>query len=258
MSNVLVVEDIGYSRMMIVKFLKKKGYTVFHYESAEDGLKALGTRKVDFIILDLSLRGMSGIEFLKYLQSKSVDIPVIVTTADISFNTKKQVEKFKNVISYMEKPVDLNELEMNIRNYLNKKILVEEDDLIDSSLDILESEKDKYVLIVEDMEKEKLLYKKLLDKLSLHSIAVSTGEEMIEQVRKKKPVLIIMDLQLYGTQSIDYLEAQFDLFKDIPIILISAYISQETIIKGTRLNIKGFFVKPIDIKRVTQEIKKYV
>jgi CheY-like chemotaxis protein len=82
--RVLLVEDEPILQKLISGHLVAAGYAV---RTAKDGLDAITKLRAalpDLIISDLSMPGMSGLEFLGVVRRRLPQIPVIVTTADAS------------------------------------------------------------------------------------------------------------------------------------------------------------------------------
>lgn len=80
--SILIVEDNKVTSDAVTKMLEGPSLTVIVAASAEEGLNALQKHPFDCIVLDLKLPGMSGLNFLEYIQTNPVlrEIPVIVYT----------------------------------------------------------------------------------------------------------------------------------------------------------------------------------
>ena len=78
----LVIEDEHSLRTAVSKSLRRKGFSVIE---AGDGHSAIqlfrSTPRIDVVLLDMTLPGMSGIEVLSELRKISPDVKVILTTA---------------------------------------------------------------------------------------------------------------------------------------------------------------------------------
>ena len=79
MINILIVDDHAVVRQGLRKILSEQpDMTVLEEaESAERLMEVIGTKKWDIVILDISLRGKSGLDVLPYLQSEYPQIPVL-------------------------------------------------------------------------------------------------------------------------------------------------------------------------------------
>ncbi|MFW5920636.1 MAG: sigma-54-dependent transcriptional regulator [Polyangiales bacterium] len=81
MRRVLIVDDEDNIRLVLKTLLKKNGYEVEVAESAERALQRLEGFGPDFVIADVRMPGMSGIELCRELEARSSTATVIVMSA---------------------------------------------------------------------------------------------------------------------------------------------------------------------------------
>ena len=96
MSRILIIEDDPLlSKMYKTKFTSE-GFEVETAEDGEIGLKIALEGKPDFIILDIMMPNLSGIEFLSRLRQTPVgaDVPVIVLS---NLSEKKEMEEARRL-----------------------------------------------------------------------------------------------------------------------------------------------------------------
>lgn len=79
MGKILLVEDDFYVRQLYRLAFEKKGYTVVGVEDGQKALDCLSGDSFDFIVLDLMLPGVSGLEVLKKAKADT-GVPVYVLT----------------------------------------------------------------------------------------------------------------------------------------------------------------------------------
>ena len=108
-SNVtlLLVDDEAMNRDALSRRLVRKGYTVLTAESGPRALEIASEHRVDAVLLDVMMPGMSGIETLKRLRESrsAAELPVIMVTAlDRSEDVVEALELGAN--DYVTKPVD--------------------------------------------------------------------------------------------------------------------------------------------------------
>jgi len=131
--NVLVVDDDLFVRGSISSLLREYGYTVFSFENAVDAIDALEQNRVNAVLSDIKMPGISGIELLERVRGISTDIPVVLMTAyaelDMAVDAVKKgafdfiVKPFKAdyLVHAIEKAVKYNNLLKIEKNY--KQIL---------------------------------------------------------------------------------------------------------------------------------------
>jgi diguanylate cyclase (GGDEF)-like protein len=106
-TTLLLVDDDAMNRDALSRRLVRSGYAVLTAASGQDALTILEGHRVDAVLLDVMMPGMSGIETLRRLrQSRSIaDLPVIMVTAnDRSEDVVEALELGAN--DYVTKPVD--------------------------------------------------------------------------------------------------------------------------------------------------------
>jgi diguanylate cyclase (GGDEF)-like protein len=106
-ATLLLVDDDERNRDALSRRLVRNGYSVLTAASGADALAMVGAHRVDAVLLDVMMPGMSGIETLRRLrQSRSAaDLPVIMVTAnDSSRDVVEALDLGAN--DYVTKPVD--------------------------------------------------------------------------------------------------------------------------------------------------------
>lgn len=80
--SILYVEDDINSSEILILYLQKQGYKVYHYQNALDAERALENLSFQLAIFDVMLPGGDGRELLKTAVSK--EIPCIMVTAKVA------------------------------------------------------------------------------------------------------------------------------------------------------------------------------
>lgn len=105
MKEILIIDDDVYIGDMLEEILNKENYKVYRAYSGTEAMLFLSGKRVELILLDLMLPGLSGEEVL----AKIKDIPVIVMSAKIDINDKVKV-LLGGAADYVTKPFDTKEL----------------------------------------------------------------------------------------------------------------------------------------------------
>jgi DNA-binding NtrC family response regulator len=118
--RLLVVDDEEASRYGIKRALETFGGEISEAESAEAARVLMRDRKFDVLMLDVNLPGISGLEFLKELQTDSdgsdAEAPlVIIVTAHGSERLAVQAVK-SGAYDYISKPFELDDLRLVVKN----------------------------------------------------------------------------------------------------------------------------------------------
>lgn len=120
--TVLIIEDdIDYGEMLAYALNHLK-YNVYLSYSATGGLDIIRQKKLDIILSDLKMPGMSGLDLAQRIMKMYLDIPVVLITGlnDLSL-VKKALEI--GVSDYIVKPVSIEELPVVIERNLQRKYL---------------------------------------------------------------------------------------------------------------------------------------
>lgn len=90
--------------------LKSAGYTVERYFSAEHFLETYRPRKIECVLLDVRMPGMTGLELLALLDERRCCMPLLVISAYAK--TPEVVSAIqRGAIDYLVKPVDEDTLQ---------------------------------------------------------------------------------------------------------------------------------------------------
>ena len=117
-AHILVVDDDDGIRSLVKKYLNEKRYLVTTASNAEDASEKIKIIKFDLIILDIMMPGKSGLDFLNEYK-KNINTPVILLTAKGEPN--ERIEGLEmGADDYLPKPFEPKELDLRIRNIINK------------------------------------------------------------------------------------------------------------------------------------------
>jgi diguanylate cyclase (GGDEF)-like protein len=120
--TLLLVDDDAMNRDALQRRLARKGYTVLTAESGPHALETVSAQRVDAVLLDVMMPGMSGIETLRRLrQSHSLaELPVIMVTAnDRSDDVVDALDLGAN--DYVTKPIDFPVVLARIRTQVTAR-----------------------------------------------------------------------------------------------------------------------------------------
>lgn len=109
----------------------------------------------------------------------------------------------------------------------------------------------KKILLVEDDDDIHRLIKEILEKERYTVISAYSGTEAISLIEKENIDLILLDLMLPGLSG----EEIINKVKDIPIIVISAKISQEDKVESLLKGANDYITKPFDTKELIARVK---
>ncbi|MCK5219969.1 MAG: response regulator transcription factor [Candidatus Aminicenantes bacterium] len=107
--RIAVVEDDELISSMVVLNLEKYGCKVSSYSEGERFLAEMRVNNFDLLVLDIMLPGMSGIDLLKNIRRKNINIPVLMITAKTDLQSKISSLNI-GADDYIQKPFSMEEL----------------------------------------------------------------------------------------------------------------------------------------------------
>ncbi len=107
MKNVLVIEDNKDNLTLITYALKRAGYNVISAGTGEEGIGLALKERPFFIIMDINLPGIDGIETTKRLRDSEMgdSIPIIAITSFAMLGDREKILS-AGCNGYFEKPID--------------------------------------------------------------------------------------------------------------------------------------------------------
>jgi EAL domain-containing protein (putative c-di-GMP-specific phosphodiesterase class I) len=113
--RVLIVDDEQAILRAYTRILSSNGYSVATAQSGELALEHFGREAVDVIVTDLTMPGMTGLEFLRAVRERDPDVPVILMTACPSTETAARAMEY-GALRYLLKPVAREALERALKD----------------------------------------------------------------------------------------------------------------------------------------------
>jgi two-component system, OmpR family, KDP operon response regulator KdpE len=111
--KVLVIDDEPPIRKLLRMGLATQGYQVIDAPNAKIALEQMA-QKPDFVILDLGLPDMQGLDLLRALREQNDAVPIVVLSSRADESAKVQALDF-GADDYVTKPFGINELLARIR-----------------------------------------------------------------------------------------------------------------------------------------------
>jgi len=107
MANILIVDDSGTMRKIIMRSIRQAGYKVDAFKEAGDGvqgLEELDGGPVDLILSDVNMPNMNGLDFVKAVRSKFGNtMPIVMITTEGSDEVVNEA-RASGANGYLKKP----------------------------------------------------------------------------------------------------------------------------------------------------------
>lgn len=129
MEKILVVDDEPSLREVLSIMLKRAGYSVTSVTDGEEAVELVQKEIFDLVITDLRMPKIDGMEVLKAVKSASPETVVLIITAFATADSAVEAMKH-GAYDYLTKPFQVDEVQLIIRNALEKRRLTTENMLL--------------------------------------------------------------------------------------------------------------------------------
>ncbi len=113
--SILIVDDEPDNLQTLKTLLKVGRYKVYTACDGASCITRVKTIKIDLVLLDVIMPGMPTLEILEKLSNTPVMLVTVLRPSDIQDKGLTQ----KNVVDYIQKPYDVDDLLMRIEKFFN-------------------------------------------------------------------------------------------------------------------------------------------
>ena len=107
--RILLVDDEELLRRVFARALSREGHTVAEASNGRQAVVLLGDAKFDVVISDIRMPDMGGIELLRAVRERDLDLPVILVTGSPDVASATAAVEL-GALKYMTKPIDIEQL----------------------------------------------------------------------------------------------------------------------------------------------------
>ncbi len=241
----LIVDDIASMRKIVRATLGQLGFN--DVQEAVDGNAALSKlrfEKFDIVITDWNMPNMSGLDFLKAIQTdeKIRGLPVLVMTAEESQDTVNQALEM-GASGYIIKPFSADALGQHIARIYSEIMCFER----------------LRVLLVDDFQSMRRIMSKILNLIGVRVVAeASNGQEALDKIKAEQFDLVITDWNMpnmSGLELVRALRSRKELC-DLQIIVASSTITQQMVVQGKQAGVAEYLAKPFAPEDLKQRINR--
>jgi len=118
--RILIVEDRDSLRRMLELALGQEGYEVATAADGRAGIRLLAERPFDFVLTDLKLPDVSGIEVLEASRAAQPRVPVVVLTGYGTVGAAVEAMKL-GAYDFLEKPLEIDDLTRLIERAIGER-----------------------------------------------------------------------------------------------------------------------------------------
>src|SRR5215467_2345194 len=243
--TILLVDDSRMIHAIVENVLQDEDFELLHaFDGAEGYQKALAVMP-DLIISDIDMPQMDGFEFCQRVKETAATehIPVIMqSTRGSGLDIDKGFDAGAN--DYLIKPVNSDELLSRIHQILGRD----------------QKQSRERILVVDDSKTIRNFMQQGLAQQGFEVVTAANGQEGLAIAAQKKPDLIVTDLEMplmNGRELTRELKKQ-DMFKNTPVIMLTASGSQRDEIKGRHAGVDAYLSKPFAPDKLVVLVEKLI
>jgi len=196
MQNILVVDDEEDIRVLVKTILENEGYKVLTADDGEQALKILDKEKIDLVLLDVMMPGMSGWAVVGEMMKKPYikDVSIAMLTVKTMEPEHYYSEESEGLVDYINKPFTNRDLVTRVKNIFESVTRIDDvKERLQSTAPALSEEYEELVRLERlyaNLKKSLEFSMKKSDEASADfqhmKEAVEYGEVLLSQIRTKK------------------------------------------------------------------------
>jgi two-component system cell cycle response regulator DivK len=116
------------------------------------------------------------------------------------------------------------------------------------------------ILVVEDNERNLRLVRDVLQHAGFEVVVADSGEQGVDVATSSAPDLVLMDLGLPGidgAEALRRLRARPET-AGLPVVAVTAYVTEADRDAGRRAGFDGFLTKPIDVRSLPAQVRSFL
>ncbi len=137
--RLLIIDDEANMRHMLATVLKKTDYLVDSASDGAEGLKLMEQGRYDFVLCDIKMPNMGGLEFLEAVRDRLNGTTVIMMSAYGSIDTAIGAMKL-GAYDYISKPFKTDEVYLTLKKAEERESLKKENRLLKEHIQIIEGD----------------------------------------------------------------------------------------------------------------------
>lgn len=235
--SILILDPDTNTQLVLLRLLADAGHVV---SSAGDGAGAVAKIEADspdLVISNVDLPGKSGIQVCQYAKTRQKPIPVILLSSDASSRETGSAD------ALLALPIDTTRVLETVRGLLHAD----------------EAEPpagEAKILVIDDDVGIVNLMTNILTTRGYGVATAGSGREGLDAIERHRPDLVLLDVQMPGLNGFEVLTRIREQRADLPVIMVTAYGSEDVAADALRLGADDYLAKPIRIRNLCFRIQR--
>ncbi len=259
-ARILVIEDDPRTVDLIRYRLLNAGYEVQIAFDGVAGLQRFHDQPPHLVLTDMLLPHKDGFEVCDEIKTDPdpaiAEIPVVMMSAvyrDKEDRLRARLHRRRAAPDVLlEKPLRFDELLRHLRRLVGP--IDSESALIDEPM----GSESETVLIVDDDPRGRHMVSLALRGRGYRIVQAEDGEEALEILQREEVALLLTDVQMPGMSGLDLLRELRDRRRDLMVIVMTAYGSEEVAVEAMKLGANDYLTKPIDTRELLVVVRENI
>lgn len=110
------------------------------------------------------------------------------------------------------------------------------------------------LLLIDDEADVRYSFRRIFGSPEIEVFTAASGEEGLEQLPRVQPDLVLMDIRMAGMGGLETLRRIREIDPKLPVIMMTAYGSTQTVIEAMKLGAYDYLLKPFDVPKLKEVI----
>jgi len=263
--NLLVIEDDQSNQAAIKELIESKELKMTFVQNGKEGLNELTHHHYDTVILDLNLPDLSGVELLRELNQRNIELPpiIIYTGREITEEEHAELSQYAAsiVIKGAESPERLVDETSLFLHSVESTLSAQQKKMIRTLHDTDKVLVGRKVLLVDDDMRNVFALSSVLEGHGLQVVIATNGQVALDKLHEDTDIeLVIMDIMMPVMDGYEAMEKirQDEPFKNIPIIALTAKAMPEDSEKCLHAGANDYMTKPVDMDQLVSMLKVWL
>jgi DNA-binding NtrC family response regulator len=233
MPKILIVDDEESLRMTLAANLELEDFDVLEADTAERALEILERERVDIVLSDIRMPGVGGIELLRQVHRRGLDVPVVLMTA---FTDESSIRDAmgNGVFAVLGKPFDM---EHAVGTLLRAKAR-------------------PLVLVVDDVETDAKMMAEVFNVAGIRARHVSSPTEAVEMMSTGSVDVCITDLVMPDMDGVALAKRVKETVRGVSVVVFSAHNVPELMHRAASDGAYACLRKPVNPEELIRTVAK--
>ena len=251
----LVVDDNPTNRFILMSMLKRWGMEVLPVADGEAALQALAARSFDLALLDLRLPGIDGISLAREIGASFKDPPRLIMLTASGDREHARAARDAGIARYLTKPVRQGQLHAAITELIRGVSTRAPEAPPGAEPPSARGR----VLVVDDNAINLRLAFLAVRRLGYDVTCAASGDEALALVARERFDLIFMDCEMPEKSGFDTtLELRRGPGRDVPIVALTAYVTDSVRARCTEVGMNDFIAKPPGLEALKRALECWI